>query len=43
MSKAKSGNSQLADRRLKPLDSNSYASTIPYPTPKSQEKCVNDI
>ena len=42
MSKAKSDNSQLADRRLKPLDPYSSTSTIPHPTPESQEKRVEN-
>ena len=42
MSKAKSDNSQLADRRLKPLDPYSSTSTIPHSTPESQEKRVEN-
>ena len=42
MSKAKSDNSQLVDRRLKPLDPYSSTSTIPHSTPESQEKRVEN-
>ena len=42
MSKAKSDNSQLVDRRLKPLDPYSSTSTIPHSTSESQEKRVEN-